>query len=173
MRALTTVGPAPPWAEAAAAAAAAAAAGVVGCGGATKVEGDLAEGMAAARAGDSTVLDAMVAAGRVEALPDPGLEAARSGDVAALRRLVAAGWGLMDNARHVIKRVLNPHLLSYMTFYDVASAIHQSLRRVGTLAPPRTGTAAARYCGRPVRGTSRRAGFWWRRRASIRVWSRK
>jgi hypothetical protein len=157
MRALTTVGPAPPWAEAAAAAAAAAAAGVVGCGGATKVEGDLAEGMA----------------GRVEALPDPGLEAARSGDVAALRRLVAAGWGLMDNARHVIKRVLNPHLLSYMTFYDVASTIHQSLRRVGTLAPPRTGTAAARYCGRPVRGTSRRAGFWWRRRASIRVWSRK
>ena len=81
MRALTTVGPAPPWAKTAAAAAAAASTEKPPRS-TTKDEGDLAAGMAAARAGDSTVLDAMVAAGRVEALPDPGLEAARSGDVA-------------------------------------------------------------------------------------------
>ena len=37
--------------------------------------------------------------------------------------------GLMYSARHVIKRILNPRFLSQMTFYDVASTIHQSLRK--------------------------------------------
>jgi len=35
----------------------------------------------------------------------------------------------MDSARHVIKCILNPHFLSYMASYDVASTIHQSLIR--------------------------------------------
>ena len=35
----------------------------------------------------------------------------------------------MDSARHVIKRMLNPRFLSYMTCYDVASTMHQSLLR--------------------------------------------
>jgi len=33
----------------------------------------------------------------------------------------------MDSARYVIKRILNPHLLSQMASYDMASTIHQSL----------------------------------------------
>jgi len=35
--------------------------------------------------------------------------------------------GLMDSARHVIKYVLHPRFLIYMTSYDVAITIHQSL----------------------------------------------
>jgi len=33
----------------------------------------------------------------------------------------------MDSARHVITHIFNPHSLSKMVSYDVASAIHQSL----------------------------------------------
>jgi len=33
----------------------------------------------------------------------------------------------VDSARHVINRILNPRLLSYMTSYDAASTIHQFL----------------------------------------------
>jgi len=34
---------------------------------------------------------------------------------------------LMDSARHVITRILNPRFLSHMAFYDLASTVHQSL----------------------------------------------
>ena len=34
---------------------------------------------------------------------------------------------LMDSARHVIKRILNPRFLSEMTSCDAASTIHQIL----------------------------------------------
>jgi hypothetical protein len=33
----------------------------------------------------------------------------------------------MDTARHVIKRMLNPHFFSHKAAHDVASTIHQSL----------------------------------------------
>ena len=34
---------------------------------------------------------------------------------------------LLDSARHVIQRLVNPRFLSQMASYDVASTIHQSL----------------------------------------------
>jgi len=35
--------------------------------------------------------------------------------------------GLIDSARHVIKRMLHRHFMNHMASYDVASTIHQSL----------------------------------------------
>jgi len=45
----------------------------------------------------------------------------------------------MDSARHVITRISNPRFLSRMTYYDVASTIHQSLPLVprARSTPPR------------------------------------
>ena len=39
----------------------------------------------------------------------------------------AHGQGLMDSARHVIKRILKPRFLSQLASYNVASTVHQSL----------------------------------------------
>jgi len=40
---------------------------------------------------------------------------------------MAAYMGLMDSAHHIIKRIYNPRLFSYLAYYDVASTIHESL----------------------------------------------
>ena len=42
----------------------------------------------------------------------------------------------MNSACHAIKRNLHPRFLSYVASDDVASNIHQSLRRGGTGAAP-------------------------------------
>ena len=38
--------------------------------------------------------------------------------------VVSAIHQSVDSARHVIKRILQPHFLSYMTSDDVVSAMH-------------------------------------------------
>ena len=48
--------------------------------------------------------------------------------------------GLMESARHAITRISNPRVLSCMASYDVASTIHESLRRRAcSTAPSRRG----------------------------------
>jgi hypothetical protein len=48
--------------------------------------------------------------------------------------------GLMNSARHVIRRSFNPRVLSQTVSYDVASTIHQSLPVTTMTAPPPAGT---------------------------------
>jgi len=49
--------------------------------------------------------------------------------------------GLMDGARHVIKRMLNPLVWSQMASYDVASTVHQS----PTTAAAASASSASRF----------------------------
>ena len=42
----------------------------------------------------------------------------------------------MDSARHVIKRIVDPHFLIYTTSHDVASTIHQCSPRHQTHFEP-------------------------------------
>ena len=67
----------------------------------------------------------------------------------ALDYHVPAGQGLPHVARHLIKRIVNPRLLSCMAFYDVASNIWQALARGGGWRCARTRTRpGAGACGR-------------------------
>jgi len=51
--------------------------------------------------------------------------------------------GLVDIARHVIQRILNPRVLNQLTSYDVASNICQALRNGVPLTSPKTYCAAS------------------------------
>jgi len=59
-----------------------------------------------------------------------------------------ARWGLADTARHVIRRNMNPRMLSYMAPYDVASNICQALQRGGCHARTRRTLSRAVGSGR-------------------------
>ena len=74
----------------------------------------------------------------------------------AMRRRAGAPrtrHGLMNSARHVMKRIWDPRFPSVMTSYDVASITHQSLRLGGAAGRTASGTGDAAI-GR-VRGDAR------------------